>query len=190
MIDDLRSLKIELQKWNQNVFGNIHLQKNRIVIELCNVETSLERASSDQLLNDYYSLQKQFDDVLSNEEMMWFQKSRVKWIECGDRNTSFFHTSTIIRRKKKMITTLKDSSGCWVVHRQDLKKMVIDYFADIYSLPEMEDVVIRLPRGGFPHISQQVRCNLVVPISNDEIWRAIKQMGGARGVFDWSVETD
>ena len=48
--------------------------------------------------------------------MLWFQKSREKWVELGDRNTKYFHTSTIIRRCRNRIEALKDNEDRWVVN--------------------------------------------------------------------------
>ncbi|KAK3169156.1 hypothetical protein Dsin_000060 [Dipteronia sinensis] len=37
------------------------------------------------------------------EEQMWYQKSRVKWLKEGDKNTKFFHTLAIGRRSVNYI---------------------------------------------------------------------------------------
>ena len=37
-----------------------------------------------------------------------------KWIVLGDRNTKYYHTSTIVRRKRNKIEMLKDEDGRWV----------------------------------------------------------------------------
>ena len=59
------------------------------------------------------SLQKDYTDVLKQEEMFWFQKSNEKWVKMGDRNTSFFHTQTIVRRKRNKIAGLFLQDGSW-----------------------------------------------------------------------------
>lgn len=43
------------------------------------------------------ALRKEMDEVLDQEEMLWFQKSRLDAIKDGDKNTRYFHLSTIIR---------------------------------------------------------------------------------------------
>nr|KYP48675.1 hypothetical protein KK1_029657 [Cajanus cajan] len=45
-------------------------------------------------------LWSEYEHVLIQEELLWFQKSRYKWLELGDRNTKYFHGSTLIRRRK------------------------------------------------------------------------------------------
>ena len=37
------------------------------------------------------------------EEMMWRQKSRVKWLKEGDRNTTFFHSVVAARRRSNFL---------------------------------------------------------------------------------------
>ena len=37
-------------------------------------------------------LQVQYDQVLHEEEMLWYQKSREQWIKFGNKNTKFFLT--------------------------------------------------------------------------------------------------
>lgn len=53
-----------------------------------------------------FNLRKKYNDVLKQEEIPCFQKSREKWIFLGDRNTTFLHTQNVIRRKRNKIQGL------------------------------------------------------------------------------------
>lgn len=58
--------------------------------EIKALQDVLEHSQTDDMLRKEEELIKEFEVVLEQEEMVWFQKSREKWIALGDRNTSFF----------------------------------------------------------------------------------------------------
>lgn len=64
--------------------------------------------------------------------MIWFQKSRVNWIKFGDRNTRFFHTTTLIRRRKNPIFSLK-VDGQWCYDQDTLKQVAVHYFQQLFT---------------------------------------------------------
>lgn len=49
----------------------------------------------------------EFNLFLKMEEDFWKLKLRINWINEGDANTKFFHTSTLIRRWENHIISLK-----------------------------------------------------------------------------------
>jgi len=68
--------------------------------EIKRMQDLLDGHQTDDLLKREEELLKEFDVVLEQEEIVWFQKSKEQWVVDGDRNTTFFHTSTIIRRRR------------------------------------------------------------------------------------------
>ncbi|KAF8080175.1 hypothetical protein N665_0969s0004 [Sinapis alba] len=45
------------------------------------------------------------------EEEYWRMKSRVLWLQAGDRNTKYFHAKTRQRRKYNIIIHIQDEKG-------------------------------------------------------------------------------
>ena len=70
-----------------------------------------------QLLNDY-------NQTLLQKELLWFQKSRSIWVQFGDRNTKYFHTTTIIRRRKNRVEALRREDGSWSFDAEEIKQMM------------------------------------------------------------------
>lgn len=64
------------------------------------------------------------------------QKARCDWAQFGDRNTRFFHTAAIIRRKKNKIEALTSCDGTLVTDQVSLKCMIVDYFRKLYEATE------------------------------------------------------
>ncbi|KAL8141078.1 hypothetical protein V2J09_007099 [Rumex salicifolius] len=178
----LSSLREDLRKWNREVFGNIHRRKDKILARLQGIENALSSGDVARLADLRTTLKKDLDDVLIQEEIMWRQKSRVDWLACGDRNTTFFHTSTIVRRRRKSVVALRDTNANWIVDKVGLENMVVDYFVDLYQEPVANDPLLRLPRGGFSSISHADLLSLMAPFSDDEIWLTVKQMGALKAL--------
>ena len=76
---------------------------------------------------------KEYFDILQQEEEFWSVKSRYNWLIQGDKNTKFFHTSALIRRKRNRIACLKDSQGYWVHNEEDVSVLIRVGFKDLFS---------------------------------------------------------
>ena len=62
--------------------------------------------------------------MLNQEEELWALKSRVNWMIQGDRNTNFYHVSTLIRRKRNQIMTIKNAVGDWIHEEGEIKDFI------------------------------------------------------------------
>jgi hypothetical protein len=95
----LEHVRLDATVFNKEVFGDIHKRKGTLAEKLKQVQQKLESVDSTRLIMTEVSLQKEYNDVLKQEEILWYQKLRENWVKLGDRNTSFFHTQTLVRRK-------------------------------------------------------------------------------------------
>lgn len=71
--------------------------------------------------------------MLLQEEALWMQKFRTDWVRLGDGKTKFFHTSTLIWRRRNRIDELWDENGQWISDAEKLKDMEIKYYKDLFS---------------------------------------------------------
>ena len=78
-------------------------------------------------------LLRDLDLVLNQEEELWALKSRVNWLVQGDRNTAFFHVSTLVRRKMNQIMAIKNLVGEWILEENDIKEFIRSGFNGIYA---------------------------------------------------------
>ena len=87
-------------------------KKKRLMARLNGIQRAMAITPSASLLDLEKKLLLELDNVLSQEGELWALKSRVNWSIQGDRNTSFFHMSTLVRRKRNKITAIKTQ---WVI---------------------------------------------------------------------------
>ncbi|CAJ2669285.1 unnamed protein product [Trifolium pratense] len=84
----LNNLTDNLKVWNKEVFGNIFKRKKELLARLNGIQNSRNYGYSNFLESLEKELQDQLATTLYQEECLWYQKSRGKWIADGDRNTN------------------------------------------------------------------------------------------------------
>ncbi|KAJ6983820.1 hypothetical protein NC653_026591 [Populus alba x Populus x berolinensis] len=75
----------------------------------------------------------QYMQLCKDEESYFKQKSRVQWLQLGDRNTSFFHKSLLHRQVRNKIHSLQDENGTLVHDPHDIGKLASTYFENILT---------------------------------------------------------
>ena len=63
----------------------------------------------------------------------WRQKSRVKWIQVGDVNTTFFHAVVRQRRASNYLARLRSSTRKWRTRIEDIKCSATAFFETLFS---------------------------------------------------------
>lgn len=104
--DQIPKLHMELKSWNKIVFGKIFARKKRLLNRLEGVTNNMLAYPSVHLERTHSCLWLEYQQVLGQEELLWFQKSRSKWLYYGDRNTNFFHGITAVHRRKNSFDML------------------------------------------------------------------------------------
>lgn len=149
LVPALANLAHELKNWNKEVFGNIFHQKKRLLARIVGVQTALSSHKERRLLKLEARLRRELDEILEREEVLWYQKSRIEWISNGDRNTSFFHLSTIARRWRNSIMAIQDDSGCWLHDKTHVKHLLVDFLTKLFT-EEGEADLLAVPQDILP----------------------------------------
>ncbi|XP_039065573.1 uncharacterized protein LOC120211013 [Hibiscus syriacus] len=140
--------------FNKEVYGQIPMEKRKLKQQLAVVQASMDRSGSVNLIDKELDIRTKLEEVLDNDEILWRQKSRSDWIIDGDRNTKFFHSQALNRRKVNRIQALKLSNDKWCYDENTLSTKAISFYESLY-----EDDGGRLGkfpiRNSFPRLSQE-----------------------------------
>lgn len=70
--------------------------------------------------------------LLVQEEVYWKQRAKAFWLRDGDSNTKYFHAVATSRKRKNLITKLRNNNDVLVENHQELCKVAKDYFLDLF----------------------------------------------------------
>ncbi|WCJ29110.1 LINE-1 retrotransposable element ORF2 protein [Euphorbia peplus] len=168
--------KSNVTKWNREVFGNIFSRKHMILKRLAGVQRAISEGCNDYLFLLERSLQNELIAVLRQEELLWFQKSRKQWLTEGDRNTKYFHLSTIIRRKQNKIEAIQLNNGNWIYDLNNIRSHAFNFYKNLFLEDQPRSFVSCNTTISFPHLSDCESNDIFRPVSVEDFRQTLFDM--------------
>lgn len=91
--------RVKLESGIKERLGISSKETNKTLNQLDLTQKRISVNPTMHILDLEYSLRCEYVDVLNQEETLWATKSRSDGIRDGDRNTKFYHVSTLIKKK-------------------------------------------------------------------------------------------
>ncbi|KAK2421878.1 hypothetical protein QL285_032459 [Trifolium repens] len=109
----------------------------------------------------------EYENILYQEETLWYQKSREQWIKLGSRNTSFFHAQSIIRRKRNKIHGIRLSSGEWCTDPYIMRSEALNFFKELFCT--RQSVINSNNENSVPTLDEEAVAELSKPVTKKEL---------------------
>ena len=119
--------------WNKNHFGNVFGKKRRLMARLPGIQKEMVVRPTASLIDLEKQLLRDLDTILNQELELWALKSRVNWLVQGDRNTSFYHISTLVRRKRNRIDAIKNSVDEWIFEERGIMEVIRKGYEELFT---------------------------------------------------------
>ncbi|XP_075654049.1 uncharacterized protein LOC142624370 [Castanea sativa] len=122
-------------------------------------------------------LLKELETILDQELDLWKLKSRLNWMIQGDRNTAFYHVSTLARRKRNHIAAVKDERELWITEEREVMGHFRTGFHTLYTTAQ--EVVTWNPPcldQWQVQLSEKEKQSLDAMVSTEEIKEALWSM--------------
>eukprot|EP00253_Pinus_taeda_P015416 PITA_15416 len=184
----LRHLKQVLKVWNKTHFGNITDSRQKLEQEMSTLQQAIIlEGRTEELANKEQSLWTTLEARRSQEEILWCQKSRIRWLKEGEKNTKFFHRSTIQRRMHNNIAFIKNSQGEKLEKHEDMEKELRDHFQEALKeqtrsrIAAIREVTRHIPKL----ITEEHNQNLLQPVSKQEVEEAMAQLKDESCSMHW-----
>jgi hypothetical protein len=129
----IKVLKMDLKKWNEEVFGNIDCNKNKLLYDLRELDGIEEvRALDSEELAKKWQVSRELEDVLLMEEISWRQKSRILWLKEGDKCSKFFHSMANSHRRYNSIDYLM-IEGNLSNNQVEISEHIVKYYQKLFE---------------------------------------------------------
>uniref|UniRef100_A0A803QNY7 Reverse transcriptase n=1 Tax=Cannabis sativa TaxID=3483 RepID=A0A803QNY7_CANSA len=161
-----------LRKWKNGAFGDCESLIKEAETRLGWIQ---EQPVSSNLLQEESALLSKITELWIRKESMWRQKSREIWLKVGDRNSKFFHASTVIRRRRNGITAIKNTVGGWETKTHRMGTVFNDFFGELYKAEgtTLDDDFYDLFS---PLVTVEENTMLKGIPSHEEVWNAVASM--------------
>jgi len=169
----LRLLKHELKKLHQQHTSHITSRVSQAKDAWYAAQTVLDaNPTSHEARTNERCCAHQYMQLCKDEESFYQQRSRVQWLQLGDRNTKFFHKSLLHRQVRNRIHHLMDDEGNIIHDQQKMSHMAVSFFEQLLSTPQpplTADIAPIYPNT----ISAASTTAMLLPLTNDEIKAAL-----------------
>lgn len=180
----LRHVKEKVKKWNREVFGDIFIQKSGLQEELSLIQDKVQKEG---YVNDNFAKESEvlskYHKIIAREENFWRQRSRSLWLKDGDKNTRFFHITTLKHRATNRIDHLV-KNGRRIDNEDEISGAAVEFFVDLTKKdtlldPEAQYMLVDI----IPKVlSDDKNHNLVVIPSKEEIRSVVFSFDGSKAL--------
>ncbi|XP_056690403.1 uncharacterized protein [Spinacia oleracea] len=166
LVSKLNNISKTMSSWVKDNIGNIFKKRKVLCARIMGIQRALEhKPTNKHLLDLNEDLSNELGLIYEQEEAFWMARARTSWIENGDKNTSYFQKSVIIRRRRNKITSLRSEVG-QDIQGKDLVPHIVSYFTTLFTSEQT------IPPCENHHYSNEISIDHATNI--EEVGRATK----------------
>ena len=102
-------------------------------MRLKGIQESLPTNPNNYLINLEKNLRVEFSKVVKLEGEFLVMKSWILWLVEGDSNASFYHTSTLVCRRRNQISYVKDRMRNRINGDREIADFIRGGFSDLFT---------------------------------------------------------
>ena len=162
-------------------------EKNSILADIDKVKLQLSTTTSNQdcnLLLQLEELEGKLNKIYDFETKGLIIRSRVRWLEDGEKNSKYFCNLKNRSWQKKSINRLKNAEGILLTDHNKITAEIENFYTKLYSfqdgvpniLNEMEVNEAIFDKLDIPQLNEDDKASLERPITKQELYDVLKSM--------------
>nr|XP_023904633.1 uncharacterized protein LOC112016320 [Quercus suber] len=156
--------------WNKEVFGNLFHRKKRVVARLRGVQVALSTNPNNFLVDLERNLTLEFVKISKLKEKLWAMKSQLSGLVEGYRNTSFYHSLVLVRKRRNRIICMKDRAGNWIQGENEIVEFIRNGYVTLFSSSHSHSTLAKWdPPYWQTYLKEEDSATLTRSVSNEDI---------------------
>ena len=157
---EIRSVTIAFTKGKCKLINKRESEVTKLLDDLdVKICQSNDLQNIDSELKIYEDLKKELQTIYENKGKAAMFRSKCRWLEKGERPTSYFFNLEKTNYNKKTISELESENGEFIYNEKEILSAIEDFYRDLYTSK------ISGAQSEFDHFTQ----NLTTPqLLNDE----------------------
>eukprot|EP00253_Pinus_taeda_P018354 PITA_18354 len=160
-------------------FGNIFEAQHELNKELKDIHQKVINVGhTEATLDKERHIHNQLEERRKQEEIYWRKKSRVRWLKEGERNTKFFHRTTVQRRMHNKIPFIQNEEGVKVEEHEKIEEILLNHFQQVHQEQAVDrQRAIGKITSNIPKLVTEEHNELLMhPIQTQEVDEAMAQL--------------
>jgi len=189
----LKKAKLTCRRLNREGFGNIQQRAREALNSLKEIQLQLLTSPTDSLFRQEFVARRKWQFFETAQEVFYCRKARVRSLDCGDANSSFFYKAVMAHQMRNNISYLLDAGVKRVFNQSQVKEMLVAFFQNLLGSVEglIQDSSVEELRGLLSYrCPQEVADKLIIIPSEEDIKATVFAMpkNKAPGPDGYSVE--
>ena len=175
----LKALKPLIRTLSKEKLGELTKKVKEAHLDLCEKQEKLLQAPTEEALKAEQVAAERWQRVSDIEEKLLKQRSKLHWLQVGDRNNRVFHNAAKVREAKNAIREIKCSSGNVVTSQEEIKEEAEKFFNEFLTLepPGLQNRTVEELQEILPFRCSDVdRSSLIKPVTEEEIREVLFRM--------------
>jgi hypothetical protein len=170
--EKIKQCRESLYRWYKGMSSEFHLKIQNKTMSLSNLIAGNHLGVNAEAIT---AIKQEINQLLLSEELHWRQRSRMVWLEVGDRNTKYFHQYANQRKKTNGIQGFRNEANVWCDSEQQMEDIAVTYFQNIFTTSgptRIEETLAAVDRV----VSEEINHQLLLPFTPEEVRVALFQM--------------
>ncbi|KAG5596871.1 hypothetical protein H5410_038103 [Solanum commersonii] len=122
-----------LSLWSRETYGDIYEEPKRLEAQMKVLEENSVINNTKANICELFRYRAEFTKYLKLQDAILRQKARAKWLEEGDANTSYFHSTIKDRRRRLSLKKIMNEQNQWLEGNDQIAEGAVSFYQNLFS---------------------------------------------------------